>query len=174
MNFRFPVIVIDEDFRSENISGSGIRDLAQAISSHGFEVVGYTSYVDLSAFAQQASRASCFILSIDDEELRFRSAVVQLAQMFETIGKDPKTGLTVEDRALFDAYAMMVRSDEMVETTVRRIRQGNWAPGALRDTIEEHVFCSTKANALGTKLSCPVGISGIVCVGPDSQHANLV
>ena len=65
MNFRFPVIVIDEDFRSENISGSGIRDLAQAISSHGFEVVGYTSYVDLSAFAQQASRASCFILSID-------------------------------------------------------------------------------------------------------------
>tara|TARA_R110002126_G_scaffold16527_13_gene65998 strand:+ start:759 stop:3014 length:2256 start_codon:yes stop_codon:yes gene_type:complete len=68
MKFRFPVIVIDEDFRSENISGSGIRDLAQAIGSHGFEVVGYTSYVDLTAFAQQASRASCFILSIDDEE----------------------------------------------------------------------------------------------------------
>lgn len=68
MKFRFPVIVIDEDFRSENISGSGIRDLAQAISGHGFEVVGYTSYVDLTAFAQQASRASCFILSIDDEE----------------------------------------------------------------------------------------------------------
>ncbi len=68
MKFRFPVIVIDEDFRSENISGSGIRDLAEAIGSHGFEVVGYTSYVDLTAFAQQASRASCFILSIDDEE----------------------------------------------------------------------------------------------------------
>ncbi|KKO49728.1 lysine decarboxylase [Arsukibacterium sp. MJ3] len=68
MKFRFPVIVIDEDFRSENISGSGIRDLAQAIGSQGFEVVGYTSYVDLTAFAQQASRASCFILSIDDEE----------------------------------------------------------------------------------------------------------
>ncbi|MDP4534723.1 arginine/lysine/ornithine decarboxylase [Alkalimonas collagenimarina] len=68
MKFRFPVIVIDEDFRSENISGSGIRDLAEAIGSHGYEVVGYTSYVDLTAFAQQASRASCFILSIDDEE----------------------------------------------------------------------------------------------------------
>lgn len=68
MKFRFPVIVIDEDFRSENISGSGIRDLAEAIGSHGFEVIGYTSYVDLTAFAQQASRASCFILSIDDEE----------------------------------------------------------------------------------------------------------
>ena len=29
MKFRFPVIIIDEDFRSENISGSGIRALAQ-------------------------------------------------------------------------------------------------------------------------------------------------
>ena len=74
MNFRFPVIVIDEDFRSENISGSGIRDLAEAIGSHGFEVIGYTSYVDLTAFAQQASRASCFILSIDDEEFGTGSA----------------------------------------------------------------------------------------------------
>ena len=68
MKFRFPVIIIDEDFRSENISGSGIRDLAQAISSEGMEVVGFTSYGDLTSFAQQASRASCFILSIDDEE----------------------------------------------------------------------------------------------------------
>lgn len=68
MKFRFPVIIIDEDFRSENISGSGIRDLAQAISNEGMEVVGFTSYGDLTSFAQQASRASCFILSIDDED----------------------------------------------------------------------------------------------------------
>eukprot|EP01155_Anaeramoeba_flamelloides_P046521 Anaeramoba_flamelloidesc39786_g1_i2.p1 GENE.c39786_g1_i2~~c39786_g1_i2.p1 ORF type:complete len:110 (-),score=20.68 c39786_g1_i2:16-345(-) len=68
MKFRFPVVVIDEDYRSENISGSGIRDLAEAISREGMEVVGFTSYGDLTSFAQQASRASCFILSIDDEE----------------------------------------------------------------------------------------------------------
>ncbi|POP52875.1 arginine/lysine/ornithine decarboxylase [Zhongshania marina] len=68
MKFRFPVVIIDEDFRSENISGSGIRDLADAISKEGMEIVGLTSYGDLTAFAQQASRASCFILSIDDEE----------------------------------------------------------------------------------------------------------
>ena len=69
MKFRFPIVIIDEDFRSENISGSGIRDLAEAIGQEGIEVVGYTSYGDLSSFAQQSSRASCFIVSIDDEEL---------------------------------------------------------------------------------------------------------
>jgi len=67
--FHFPIVVIDEDFRSENVSGSGIRNLAEAIGANGIEVIGYTSYVDLTSFAQQASRASSFILSIDDEEI---------------------------------------------------------------------------------------------------------
>lgn len=68
MKFRFPVIIIDEDFRSENSSGLGIRMLAKAIEDEGFEVLGVTSYGDLTSFAQQQSRASAFILSIDDNE----------------------------------------------------------------------------------------------------------
>jgi len=66
--FRFPIVIIDEDYRSENTSGLGIRALARAIEKEGFEVLGNTSYGDLSQFAQQQSRASAFILSIDDEE----------------------------------------------------------------------------------------------------------
>jgi len=68
MKFRFPIFIIDEDFRSENTSGLGIRAMADAIEKEGFEVVGVTSYGDLSQFAQQQSRASAFVLSIDDEE----------------------------------------------------------------------------------------------------------
>jgi len=69
MRFRFPVVIIDEDFRSENASGLGIRVLAKAIEDEGMEVLGVTSYGDLTSFAQQQSRASAFILSVDDEEL---------------------------------------------------------------------------------------------------------
>ncbi len=68
MKFRFPVVIIDEDFRSENSSGLGIRMLAKAIETEGVEVLGVTSYGDLTSFAQQQSRASAFILSIDDNE----------------------------------------------------------------------------------------------------------
>ena len=68
MKFRFPIVIIDEDFRSENSSGLGIRMLAKAIEAEGFEVLGVTSYGDLTSFAQQQSRASAFILSIDDNE----------------------------------------------------------------------------------------------------------
>jgi arginine decarboxylase len=68
MKFRFPIVIIDEDYRSENTSGLGIRALAEAIEEEGMEVLGATSYGDLTQFAQQQSRASAFILSVDDDE----------------------------------------------------------------------------------------------------------
>jgi arginine decarboxylase len=84
MHFKFPVVIIDEDFRSENASGLGIRALAKAIEDERVEVLGVTSYGDLSSFAQQQSRASAFILSIDDDEFgagspdEVRTALAQL------------------------------------------------------------------------------------------------
>ncbi len=65
---QFPIIIIDEDFRSENASGSGIRALAKSLEAEGIEVLGVTNYGDLTSFVQQQSRACGFILSIDDEE----------------------------------------------------------------------------------------------------------
>ncbi len=81
MRFHFPIIIIDEDFRSENTSGFGIRALAKAIEAEGMEVVGVTSYGDLTSFAQQQSRASGFILSIDDEEFTSEEADETIAEL---------------------------------------------------------------------------------------------
>ena len=72
MRFHFPVIIIDEDFRSENASGLGIRALAEALEQEGMEVLGVTSFGDMASFAQQQSRASTFILSVDDEEMALK------------------------------------------------------------------------------------------------------
>ncbi len=89
MKFKFPVIIIDEDYRSENASGLGIRALAKAIEEESVEVIGVTSYGDLSQFAQQQSRASAFILSIDDEEFtpgpELDPAVLNLRKFIEEI-----------------------------------------------------------------------------------------
>ncbi len=89
LRFNFPIVIIDEDYRSENSSGLGIRALADAIVKEGFEVIGTTSYGDLSQFAQQQSRASAFILSIDDEEFAggpdLDPAVLMLRKFIEEI-----------------------------------------------------------------------------------------
>jgi arginine decarboxylase len=89
MRFRFPVVIVDEDFRSENASGTGVRGLANAIEAEGIEVVGVTSFGDVASFAQQQSRASAFILSIDDEEFSSpedaAAAIAQLRAFVEEI-----------------------------------------------------------------------------------------
>ena len=89
MKFRFPIVIIDEDYRTENTSGFGIRALAEAIKEEGFEVLGVTSYGDLSQFAQQQSRASAFILAIDDDEFspgpEMDPAVLNLSTFIEEV-----------------------------------------------------------------------------------------
>ena len=89
MRFRFPVVIVDEDFRSENASGTGVRVLAKAIEEEGIEALGVTSFGDVASFAQQQSRASAFILSIDDEQFsspeEAEKAVAQLRAFVEEI-----------------------------------------------------------------------------------------
>ncbi len=69
MKYRFPIVIIDEDWKAESASGLGIRAVAKAVEDQGFEVVGGFTYVDVTMVANQAARASAFVVSIDDEEI---------------------------------------------------------------------------------------------------------
>jgi phosphotransferase system enzyme I (PtsP) len=72
------------------------------------------------------------------EEEAFRAAVAAVVQDLMAIEERFEETLPVEDRALFDAWLMMLGGDSLIGGTVRRIHAGNWASGALRETIEEH------------------------------------
>jgi phosphotransferase system enzyme I (PtsP) len=72
------------------------------------------------------------------EEQVFRSAVARVARDLLVLARRLEGTLAAEDRALFDAWLLMLESDTLLEGTVGRIREGNWAPGALRATIDEH------------------------------------
>lgn len=48
--------------------------------------------------------------------------------------------LPAEDRALFDAWKLMLKSQTLSDEAVRRIHEGNWAQGALRETINGHAL----------------------------------
>jgi len=47
--------------------------------------------------------------------------------------------LPAEDIAIFDAYLLMLDSQSLKDNTIAHIQNGNWAAGALRMTIEEHI-----------------------------------
>ena len=79
-----------------------------------------------------------FVDDVDNEVKIFDAAVEAVVQDITKLSERLKSVLPEEDRALFDVYLLMLNSQAMSGITRDRIREGNWAPGALRDTIQEH------------------------------------
>ncbi|MEJ2405817.1 MAG: phosphoenolpyruvate-utilizing N-terminal domain-containing protein [Candidatus Thiodiazotropha sp.] len=77
-------------------------------------------------------------LDPEAEEEGFRTAVAAVVEDLIAMQERFEDSLPAEDRALFDAWLMMLGSDSLIGNTVRLIEAGNWAPGALRQTIEAH------------------------------------
>ncbi len=77
--------------------------------------------------------------NIEAEISGFRAAVAGVERDMRMMSARMVDTLPVEDIALFDALILMLRSENLVDGTIEGIRAGNWAPGALRNTIAEHV-----------------------------------
>lgn len=72
--------------------------------------------------------------------------IEQLHKALEAVRQDMRqlnekmTGtLMAEERALFDAYLRMLDDDALGAEIEERIHAGNWAQGALREVIEDHM-----------------------------------
>jgi phosphotransferase system enzyme I (PtsP) len=76
---------------------------------------------------------------IDAEVEQFHAAVAAVERDMRMMSARMVDSLSVEDIALFDALVLMLRSDNILDGTIDGIRAGNWAPGALRNTIRDHI-----------------------------------
>ncbi len=79
-----------------------------------------------------------YITKIEKEVKTFDLAVKAVVKDITELSERLKDVLPEEDRALFDVYLLMLNSQAISGVTRDRIREGNWAPGALRQTIQEH------------------------------------
>jgi len=79
------------------------------------------------------------ISNIEKEENVFRQAVDGVKDEINSLMERLTASLPAEERALFDAYLLMLENESLVGDVIERIRKGNWASGALRDTIRDHV-----------------------------------
>jgi phosphotransferase system enzyme I (PtsP) len=79
---------------------------------------------------------------IESEVQIFQTAIIAAKNELHTGKERMRANLADETLSLFDAYIMMLESDKLTNGTIARIRNGQWAPGALRDTIFEmaHIF----------------------------------
>lgn len=98
----------------------------------GTAVVVYT-LADLNAIPDKR------IDDIEQEIVLFNQAVETVRNEISALSSRLTKVLPAEDKALFDAYLLMLDSESLGGETIGHIRQGNWAAGALRQTIMEHV-----------------------------------
>jgi phosphotransferase system enzyme I (PtsP) len=72
------------------------------------------------------------------EERAFLESVTAVQAELRRDAEKLSGALTSDAQALFDVHVMLLGDDSLLSSVVQRIRAGNWAPGALRDTIREH------------------------------------
>ncbi len=122
---------IDTDRAVED--GRALRGLAGAPGvAIGTAVVSYTQ-ADLNAIPDRAA------VDLEAEVAAFEAAVGQVSAELRELSEQIASSVTTDERMLFDVYLHMLEGDTLVQETVERIRSGNWAPGALRQIIAEHV-----------------------------------
>ncbi len=79
---------------------------------------------------------------VDDVEREvrlFRSALQVVRDEIQDLADRLAESVPSDEHRLFDVYLRMLESESLVGGTVQRITEGNWACGALRDSIAEHV-----------------------------------
>lgn len=79
------------------------------------------------------------VINPEPEEAAFRDALAQAVYDLNSLAERAEGWLPPEEHALFDVWQQMLQSSILVEQTVRYIHEGNWAQGALRQTIHEHI-----------------------------------
>jgi phosphotransferase system, enzyme I, PtsP len=118
--------------------GAGAGGVYYLEGLRGATGVGIGTGVVAYAPAELATIPDRVVSDPSAEEEVFRAAVSAVQQDIKALEERMGDALAAEDRALFDAYILMLGSDSLLGGTIERIRAGNWAPGALRATIAEH------------------------------------
>lgn len=69
----------------------------------------------------------------------FIAAINNVEREYRALSERMAGSISNEELALFDVFALMLKSDSLIDATIDRIKAGQWAQGALRETIADHV-----------------------------------
>ncbi len=76
---------------------------------------------------------------IDAELDRFYAALDAVRREIRDVSRSLAQRLRSDEQALFDVYLRMLEDNALAGEVTERIRAGNWAQGALREVVEQHV-----------------------------------
>ena len=118
---------------------SKIRRAAPFVGQPGSPGVGVGKAFVIYPAADLGAIPDRKIDDVDAEIRVFEKAVQAVREEIQSLNDRLSSKLPAEERALFDAYQLMLSSEALVGDVIAVIKKGNWASGALRDTIRDHI-----------------------------------
>lgn len=97
------------------------------------EAVIITPPADLSSVPDLVPR------DVDYEIARLREAIGKTRDEIRAAAGRLVNRISTQELALFDVYQQMLGEAALAEEVEKRIREGQWAPGALADVVKRHV-----------------------------------
>lgn len=70
----------------------------------------------------------------------FETALAAAREEMQAISMRATSALSVAEHAIFDAYMRILDSRTLINEVLSRIREGQWAQGALKHVIKQHVL----------------------------------
>ncbi|MDH5324560.1 MAG: phosphoenolpyruvate--protein phosphotransferase [Gammaproteobacteria bacterium] len=123
----------------DGLQKGSLRSVEPYQGHPGAQGVGVGDAFVLYSSAELSAVPDRKIDNVEDEIQVFQTALQGVREDIGELLSSLVGILPAEDRALFDAYLLMLDSDTLINGVEQRIREGNWASGALRDTIKEHI-----------------------------------
>ncbi|EPC01258.1 phosphoenolpyruvate-protein phosphotransferase [Litchfieldella anticariensis FP35 = DSM 16096] len=76
---------------------------------------------------------------IDYEIKRLKDAIYRVRDEIRAAGERLASRISAQELALFEVYQQMLGEAALAQEVEKRIREGQWAPGALADVVRRHV-----------------------------------
>ncbi|MGE0384460.1 MAG: phosphoenolpyruvate--protein phosphotransferase [Gammaproteobacteria bacterium] len=78
------------------------------------------------------------VADVEAELERLQGAIAQVQQEMRAARERIAASVSESERALFDVYIMLLDDDSLTEDMAKRVREGLWAPAAVRDAALAH------------------------------------
>ncbi|MBY6109252.1 phosphoenolpyruvate--protein phosphotransferase [Halomonas sp. DP1Y21-3] len=76
---------------------------------------------------------------VEFEIARLKDAIARVREEIRAAGERLANRISAQELALFDVYQQMLGEAALSQEVEKRIREGQWAPGALADVVRRHV-----------------------------------
>lgn len=76
---------------------------------------------------------------IEYEIVRLKEAIYRVRDEIRAAGERLASRISAQELALFEVYQQMLGEAALTQEVEKRIREGQWAPGALADVVRRHV-----------------------------------